>query len=183
MDVTFYAVAMTDRRLAERVLVQARARRDAALKMFLEVEPTMTIEQMCSQIASRFVIGSSDRLQELHICAHGNLDYGYIDIGTGLRAAQTMAFRAIRRCWVNTGQVAPGAHMEMNVCSAAGYAMLPIMIGLANDAGVTVKACPVPILQENVFNPPEGFRRFCPGEGAVSQADYHDPEAALQRPR
>jgi hypothetical protein len=180
MDVVLYVIATTDPNLAQRAQAQALVRRDRALKMFLEIDAETTIEQMCRRIADRFTIGSSWRLAELHICAHGNAAYGFVDIGTQLRAMQAPAFRAIRRCWINTGTVAPGAHLEMNVCDAAGVGMTPTMITLADSGGVPVRACPVPIPLDTLFAPPEGFEVFMPRSGGITQADYLGPETALQ---
>ena len=64
----------------------------------------------------------------------------------------------------------------------AGYGMTPIMMGLAADAGVPVRACPVPIPMDTLFAPPQGFRTFNPGPGAViTEADHVDVEVALSR--
>jgi len=141
MDLCIYVIANTDPRLASEVKRQGAARADYGVKMFLEFGSVSSVDEICREIGNHIVIGSSYRLQTLHICAHGNSSRGYVDLGTGLRAAQTRAFRSIRRCWINTGQVTFGACIEMNVYSAAGYGMTPVVMGLANDAGVPVKAC------------------------------------------
>ena len=180
MDVVLYVIATTDPNLAQRAQAQALVRRDRAMKMFLEIDAETTIGQMCRRIAGRFTIGSSWRLTELHICAHGNAAYGFVDIGTQLRATQAPAFRATRRCWINTGRVAPGAHIEMNVCDAAGVGMTPTMIALADSAGVPVRACPVPIPIDTLFTPAEGFQVFMPRSGAITQEDYVGPEMPLR---
>jgi len=180
MDLRIYVIANSDPNLAREARRQGAARADSGVKMFLEFGPGSSVDQICREIGNHILIGSSYRLQTLHICAHGNPDYGYVAVGTGLRAAQTRAFRSIRRCWINTSQVAYGACIEMNVCDAAGYGMTPVMMGLANDAGVPVRACPEPILVAKLFAPTAGFRTFYPsGDKAISDADYVDVETAL----
>jgi len=182
MDVFAYVIATTDSRLALAARRQAQTRREAGARVFLEFGPRSTLDQICGAVKNSIVVGTGNRLHTLHICAHGNSGLGFVDIGTGLRAAQTRAFRAIRRCWINTRQIAIGASIEMNVCSAAGYGMTPIMMGVAADAGMPVRACPVPIPMDTLFAPPQGFRTFNPGPGAViTEADHVDVEVALSR--
>ena len=182
MDVFMYVIATTDPRLALAARRQAQTRREAGAKLYLEFGPRSSFDQICGAIGACIPVGSGNRLHTLHICAHGNPSPGFVEIGTGLRAAQTRAFRAIRRCWINTRQMAIGASVEMNVCSAAGCGMTPIMMGLASDAGVPVKACPVPIPMDTLFAPPEVFRTFNPAPGAViTEADHVDVEVAMSR--
>lgn len=192
MDIVMFVIDQKDRFLASSTRTQAMTLGTVGAKMFVNTSE-QSMEDICRRIAQRFRIGSSDRLVKLHICAHGNASGrarqsrmhrgpSLVEMGRGLTFSNTEAFRRIRWCFVNTGRAAPGANIEMNVCDAAGTWMAPLMQGLANAAGVPVRACPEPILIARMFHPAAGFQCFPPASGhAVSEADYVDVEGPIPR--
>ena len=191
MDIVIFLIAQNDPRLAAAAEAQIHISRPGlnGMAQIIRVPQNESIASVCRIIRDFFMIGSSNRLAKLHIVAHGRVAEAhrtYIEIGEeNIRPAQTRHFRDIRYCWINTGTVAPGACIELNVCSAAGYALRPITVGLAQDSGMVVKACPVPIQfapQPNLYNPSEGFRSIYPGvDNAISQNDYIDVEDYIHR--
>ncbi len=191
MDIVIFLIAQNDPRLAAAAEAQIHISRPGlnGMAQIIRVPQNESIASVCRIIRDFFMIGSSNRLAKLHIVAHGRVAEAhrtYIEIGEeNIRVAQTRHFRDIRYCWINTGTVAPGACIELNVCSAAGYALRPITVGLAQDSGMVVKACPVPIQfapQQNLYNPSEGFRSIYPGvDNAISQNDYIDVEDYIHR--
>jgi hypothetical protein len=189
MDIVIILIAQNDARLAAAARQQSNMISGCwGLKVFRPLSTSQTIQDGIESISRRFPIGSSSRLSKLHIVGHGRSGDSYIELGaTRFIASHTHHFRGIRHCWINTGTVAPGACIEMNVCSAAGASLTGITMGLADDAGVCVKACPVPIEyypSPNLYNPRAGFRSFSPtAQYEICEADYIDVEdhSAWQR--
>ncbi len=185
MDLVIILIDQNDPELARAAEQQADAMRTAAgVKSVTPIPVTQTVADMIHRVSRRFTVGSSQRLAKLHLVGHGRVATAadtYIEFGCcHLRAGQTTHFRELRRCFINTGTVAPGACIELNVCSAGGNALAPIAHGLAQDAGVPVKACPQPIEfypTPRLFNPEAGFRTIFPdSRHAISEEDYVDVE-------
>ncbi len=182
MDIVIILIAQNDVRLATAARQQAtRIPGSWGQKIFKPLSTTQRLEDAIRSITRHFPIGSSYRLSKLHIIGHGDARHSFIQLGaTRFIAAHTQHFRGLRHCWINTGSLAPGACIELNVCSAAGASLNGVVRGLANDAGVCVKACPNPIEYypaQNLYTPRAGFSSFAPGaQYEISDADYIDVE-------